>query len=209
MLEGFFISKVFIEKAEFDHNKIYTKTMLTLQQIKYYINPMPPILTDLIAKDLTIIFCGINPGLKSAWDGHHFSGRSNRFWKVMYHAGFTPYQIEPVNDASILNFGYGLTTAVARATTRADELSKDEFEKSIDTFKIKMTHFSPKCIAFLGKPAYMAFSGKRQIAWGLQPEDFCGARVWVLPNPSGLNRGFTFDDLVAHYRQLFVQYESN
>ena len=163
---------------------------------------MPPILTDLIIKDLTVIFCGINPGLKSAWDGHHFSGRSNRFWKVLYQAGFTPHEIEAVNDATILDFGYGLTTAVARATSRADELSKDEFDNSIETFKIKMTRFQPKYIAFLGKPAYMAFSGKKQILWGHQPEDFCGAKVWVLPNPSGLNRGFTLSDLVIHYRQM-------
>lgn len=81
-------------------------------------------LKDIIAKDLTIVFCGINPGLKSAEEGYHFSGRSNRFWKVMHQAGFTPYQIKAENDRSILDFGYGLTTAVARATSRADELSK-------------------------------------------------------------------------------------
>jgi TDG/mug DNA glycosylase family protein len=169
-----------------------------------YINSMPPILTDLIAKDLTVIFCGINPGLKSAWDGHHFSGRSNRFWKALHQAGFTPHEIEPVNDATILDFGYGLTTAVARATVRADELSRDEFDNSIEVFKNKMAYFQPQYIAFLGKPAYMAFSGKKQISWGHQPEDFCGAKVWVIPNPSGLNRGFTLDDLVTYYRELYL-----
>lgn len=165
---------------------------------------MPPILTDLIAQNLTVIFCGINPGLKSAWDGHHFSGRSNRFWKVLHQAGFTPHEIAPVNDASILDFGYGLTTAVARATVRADELSKHEFADSIEAFKVKMTHYKPKYIAFLGKPAYIAFSGKKLIQWGLQVEEFCGAKVWVLPNPSGLNRGFTLADLVTHYRELYL-----
>lgn len=165
---------------------------------------MLPILTDLIAQNLTVIFCGINPGLKSAWDGHHFSGRSNRFWKVLYQAGFTPYQIEPLNDSTIIEFSYGLTTAVARATVRADELTKDEFENSIEAFKTKMELYRPKYIAFLGKSAYTVFSGKKQIMWGLQAEDFCGAKVWVLPNPSGLNRGFTLDDLVNHYRELLV-----
>jgi TDG/mug DNA glycosylase family protein len=164
---------------------------------------MEPILTDLISKHLTVIFCGINPGLKSAWDGHHFSGRSNRFWKVLHQAGFTPHEIQPLNDATILDFGYGLTTAVERATSRADELSREEFDSSIEAFKTKMTHFQPKYIAFLGKPAYMAFSGKKQISWGHQAEDFCGAKVWVLPNPSGLNRGFTLSDLVVNYRQMF------
>lgn len=160
-------------------------------------------LTDLISKDLKVIFCGINPGLKSASDGHHFSGRSNRFWKVLYQAGFTPYEIEPVNGAAILDLGYGLTTAVDRATSRADELSKEEFDNSIEAFKSKITHFRPKYIAFLGKAAYMAFSGKKQISWGHQDEEFCGATVWILPNPSGLNRGFTLHDLVIAYKELY------
>lgn len=165
---------------------------------------MVPRLTDLIANNLTVVFCGINPGLKSAWDGHHFSGRSNRFWKVLHQAGFTPREIEPLNDATILDFGYGLTTAVERATVRADELSKHEFADSIEAFRTKMSIYQPKYIAFLGKPAYIAFSGKKQILWGHQSEDFCGAKVWVLPNPSGLNRGFTLNDLIVHYRELYV-----
>lgn len=165
---------------------------------------MLPILTDLIANNLTVIFCGINPGLKSAWDGHHFSGRSNRFWKVLHQAGFTPHEIQPLDDATILDFGYGLTTAVERATVRADELSKYEFADSIDTFKTKMSVYQPRYIAFLGKPAYIAFSGKKQVLWGCQSEDFCGAKVWVLPNPSGLNRGFTLSDLVTHYHQMYL-----
>ncbi|MBB5637704.1 TDG/mug DNA glycosylase family protein [Pedobacter cryoconitis] len=165
-------------------------------------------LTDLISTDLKVIFCGINPGLKSASDGHHFSGRSNRFWKVLHQAGFTPSQIEPVNETTILDLGYGLTTAVARATARADELSKDEFNNSIEIFKTKITHFKPRYIAFLGKAAYMAFSGKKQVSWGYQPDDFCGAIVWILPNPSGLNRGFTLNDLISHYRELYQTMES-
>ncbi|NML68991.1 G/U mismatch-specific DNA glycosylase [Chryseobacterium sp. RP-3-3] len=166
-------------------------------------------LKDIIAKDLTVIFCGINPGLKSAKDGHHFSGRSNRFWKVMHQAGFTPYQIEAEEDTSILDFGYGLTTAVARATSRADELSKDEFDDSLELFKTKMTHFQPKYIVFLGKAAYQAFSKKKQIEWGSQSEDFCAARVWVLPNTSGLNRGFTLDALVESYSGFYQEIQNN
>lgn len=160
-------------------------------------------LTDLIDKDLKVIFCGINPGLKSASDGHHFSGRSNRFWKVLHLAGFTTQEIQAVKDTTILDYGYGLTTAVDRATARADELSRIEFEHSIEAFKAKMTHFQPKYIAFLGKAAYMAFTHKKQVVWGHQAEDFCGAMVWILPNPSGLNRGFSLNDLVKHYRELY------
>jgi TDG/mug DNA glycosylase family protein len=160
-------------------------------------------LTDIIRKDLTVIFCGINPGLKSSDDGHHFSGRSNRFWKVLHQSGFTPYQIEAENDRSILDFGYGLTTAVERATSRADELLKEEFDSSLEVFKAKMNRFQPKYIAFLGKAAYKAFSKKKEILWGEQPEDFCGAKVWVLPNTSGLNRGFTLESLVEAYSDFY------
>ncbi|MCX8523866.1 mismatch-specific DNA-glycosylase [Chryseobacterium formosus] len=94
-------------------------------------------LTDIINTNLEVIFVGINPGLKSAEDGHHFSGRSNRFWKVLYLSGFTSHQIEAENDTTILDFGYGLTTAVARATSRADELSKEEFDHSLEFLKPK------------------------------------------------------------------------
>jgi TDG/mug DNA glycosylase family protein len=162
-------------------------------------------LTDIISKDLTVIFCGINPGLKSAEDGHHFSGKSNRFWKVLHQAGFTPYQIDAEEDKSILDFGYGLTTAVARATSRADELSKDEFADSFELFRTKITEFQPKYIVFLGKAAYKAFSGKKQIEWGQQSEDFCGSQVWVLPNTSGLNRGFSLNDLVVYYSEFYAE----
>jgi len=142
--------------------------------------------------------------LKSAIDGHHFSGKSNRFWKVLHKAGFTPYQIDPLNDAEILNFGYGLTTAVARATVRADELTKKEFAESKGIFEKKMKQFQPKWIVFLGKPAYTAFSGRKKIEWGQQPENFGNAKIWVLPNPSGLNRSFRLDDLVKEYRKLLA-----
>ncbi|KYH07215.1 MULTISPECIES: G/U mismatch-specific DNA glycosylase [Chryseobacterium] len=160
-------------------------------------------LTDIISTHLNIIFCGINPGLKSSNDGHHFSGRSNRFWKVLHQAGFTSYEIEAVNDTSLLDFGYGLTTAVARATSRADELSKEEFDESLESFKLKITKYQPKYIAFLGKAAYKAFSKKKEILWGEQSEDFCGAKVWVLPNTSGLNRGFSLDSLVMYYKEFY------
>lgn len=159
-------------------------------------------LEDIIKKDLKVIFCGINPGLKSSLVGQHFSGKSNRFWKVLHQAGFTPQEISPANAVAILDLGYGLTTAVARATTRADELSKEEFDRAAALFRNKMKTFKPTYIAFLGKAAYLAFSGKKELSWGLQPDAFCGAKVWILPNPSGLNRGFGLADLITHYQEL-------
>ncbi|QHV95331.1 G/U mismatch-specific DNA glycosylase [Spirosoma endbachense] len=159
-------------------------------------------LKDILDANLRIVFCGINPGLKSALDGHHFSGRSNRFWRVLYLAGFTPHEINAREDRKILDYGYGLTTAVARPTSRADELAKEEFDAAIGEFRQKMKTYKPRQIAFLGKPAYQAFSGKKKLTWGHQDEDFEGAVVWVLPNPSGLNRGFSLEALVASYKEL-------
>ncbi|AEW00512.1 double-stranded uracil-DNA glycosylase [Niastella koreensis] len=159
-------------------------------------------LPDIISKNLKVVFCGINPGLTSAMQGHHFSNRSNRFWRVLHQAGFTPYEIEPRFDMAILTYGYGLTTAVSRPTVRADELSKEEFHASIESFKQKIEKYKPARLAFLGKPAWLAFSGLKTVEWGLQQEKFCGAVVWVLPNPSGLNRSFALQSLVVHYQEL-------
>ena len=159
-------------------------------------------LTDIISEKLEIVFCGINPGLKSALDGHHFSGRSNRFWRVLHLSGFTPHEIEARNDRTILEFGLGLTTAVERPTARADELSKEEFSAALAVFREKMKTYKPRYIAFLGKSAYVGFFGKKNIAWGIQDDIFEGCKVWVLPNPSGLNRGFSLSGLVAAYGEM-------
>jgi double-stranded uracil-DNA glycosylase len=161
-------------------------------------------LPDILAPGLSVVFCGINPGLLAASTGRHFAGRGNRFWRVIHLAGFTPGQFRPEDDRTLLQFGCGLTTAVARATARADDLSPAEIEAAAHDFEQKIQRYAPQYVAFLGKMALAAMSGTRDIRWGLQPTGFGGARAWVLPNPSGLNRGFTLDALVEAYRELYV-----
>jgi len=163
---------------------------------------MTDLLPDIIAEHLTVVFCGINPGLSAAVAGHHFVRRSNRFWRVIHLAGFTPDEILPENDRAILEHHCGLTTVVERPTARAEELSTQEFLAAAAQFEQKITHYAPRFIAFLGKAAYSALSGQREIAWGSQPAVLGGAAVWVLPNPSGRNRAFSLDQLVEAYRQL-------
>ncbi|MEW6339152.1 MAG: G/U mismatch-specific DNA glycosylase [Paraburkholderia sp.] len=163
-----------------------------------------PALPDLIEPGLSLIFCGINPGLRAASSGHHFDGRGNRFWRVMHLAGFTPEQIRPEDDRTLLRYGCGLTTVVPRATAQAAELSRSEIELAGDAFRQKIEHYAPRHIAFLGKMALSAISGTRDIHWGLQAEPFGGACAWVLPNPSGLNRAFDLDALVSAYREVRV-----
>lgn len=159
-------------------------------------------LPDIISTNLTIVFCGINPGTSSAAAGHHFVGGTNRFWRVLHLAGFTPEQIRPENDHTLLQYRCGLITAVERPTARADELSIDEFTAASTKLVRKIKRYAPRHVAFLGKAAYCALSRQRKIQWGPQPVDFGGAAVWVLPNPSGLNRAFQLDDLVRAYREL-------
>jgi len=163
-----------------------------------------PPLPDLLAQNLSIVFCGINPGVRAASTGHHFAGRGNRFWPVLYRAGFTPELIQPEGDRAILRYGYGLTAVVARATARADQLSREEIRGSGPEFERKIKGCAPRYLAFLGKMAFAALFDDKQPAWGPQPVKFGGAHVWILPNPSGLNRSFSFDDLVDAYRELRI-----
>ncbi|MET3651251.1 G/U mismatch-specific DNA glycosylase [Dyella japonica] len=161
-------------------------------------------LPDIIGDHLTLLFCGINPGMTAATAGHHFVNRSNRFWRVLHLAGFTPREIPPEQDRTILDYGYGLTAVVRRATARADQLSRDEFTAAAAEFTQKIARRAPRFVAFLGKPAYAALSGQRDIVWGEQPGQLEGAAIWVVPNPSGRNRAFTLDALVAAYRPLYL-----
>ena len=161
-------------------------------------------LPDILEPGLSVVFCGINPGVLAASTGRHFAGRGNRFWRVVHLAGFTPEQISPDDDHTLLQYGCGLTTVVSRPTARADELSPREFKAAATEFEQKIERYAPQCVAFLGKMALSAMSGTRDIDWGLQPATFGGARAWVLPNPSGLNRTFSLDALVTAYRELRV-----
>jgi double-stranded uracil-DNA glycosylase len=161
-------------------------------------------LPDILEPGLSLIFCGINPGIRAATSGHHFAGRSNRFWRVMHLAGFTPEEIRPEDDRTVLQYGYGLTTVVPRPTAQAADLSRTEIELAGEAFRRKIEQYAPRHIAFLGKMALAAISGSRNIDWGLQTQPFCGVRAWVLPNPSGLNRAFNLAALVDAYREVHV-----
>lgn len=163
----------------------------------------PGPLPDILASGLAVVFCGINPGLLAAGAGHHFLGRGNRFWRVLHLAGFTPREIRPEEDRTILAYRCGLTSVAGRPTAAAHELSSAEFAAVADAFRQKITGHAPAFVAFLGKAAWSALCGERDIVWGAQPAGFCGAKVWVLPNPSGRNRAFSLERLVAAYRPLY------
>jgi TDG/mug DNA glycosylase family protein len=170
---------------------------------------MPPSLPDILDEGLDVVFCGINPGLSAAIAGHHFVRRSNRFWRVIHLAGFTTRLIPAENDGEILQYRCGLTTLVERPTVRAEEVARAEFVAAADQFERKIARYAPRYVAFLGKAAYSALAGQRDIAWGRQPTPFAGAIVWVLPNPSGRNRAFSLDELVSAYKELYRAVEAD
>ena len=159
-------------------------------------------LPDILAPGLDVVFCGINPALSAAVAGHHFSSRSNRFWRVLHRAGFTPHLISPNDDHTILQYRCGLTAAVDRPTVRASELTRHDFQATAVNLEKKILRFHPRYLAFLGKPAFAAIFKAPSVAWGRQPQRFGGSNTWVLPNPSGLNRSFTLEALVAAYSEL-------
>ena len=161
-------------------------------------------LPDIVKPGLSVVFCGLNPGLSAAAAGHHFVGRSNRFWKVLHLAGFTPVQIEPEHDASLLDYGLGVTSVVERPTAGVDDLARSEFVDAAAGFERWVRRYAPRHVAFLGKAAYGAMLGRRVVAWGRQAEPFGGAEAWVLPNPSGRNLAFNLDALVEAFRELRV-----
>jgi double-stranded uracil-DNA glycosylase len=141
--------------------------------------------------------------MRSAAAGLHFANRSNRFWRVLHLAGFTARQLEPEQARLLLDYGYGITSAVTRPTVSAAELGRADYIAARPRFERKIAKYKPRYIAFLGKPALSVFLDQRDLSWGIQPITLGGSAVWVLPNPSGLNRAFTLEKLTAAYRELF------
>ncbi|MFY9854876.1 MAG: G/U mismatch-specific DNA glycosylase [Terracidiphilus sp.] len=160
-------------------------------------------LPDVISTSLNVVFCGINPGMRSAAVGLHFANRSNRFWRVLHLAGFTYRQFEPVEARLLLDYGCGIISAVARPTVSSTELSRADYIAARPIFERKVVKYRPRYLAFLGKPVCLVFLNQRNLSWGLQPTALGGSAVWVLPNPSGLNRTFTIGMLTDAYRELF------
>ncbi|MBX4864217.1 G/U mismatch-specific DNA glycosylase [Rhizobium sophorae] len=162
---------------------------------------------DILKKGLKVVFCGLNPGISTESSGHSFSTPSNRFWNVLYLAGFTDVRLESKDEPRLLAYGCGLTTAVRRPTQRASEISAGEFRDARAALEERIRDFAPRSIAFLGKRALAEMLQASDVAWGRQPFDFGGVPAWVLPNPSGLNRGFSLDALVRAYVTFRLEIE--
>ena len=157
---------------------------------------------DLIGPGLRVLFVGINPSLYSGAVGHHFARPGNRFWPVLHQAGFTPRQLSPFEERELLELGVGVTNIVERATASADELSPSELREGAEQLANKVQRFGPAYVAVVGVSAYRTGFGQPKASLGLQPELLGGARVWVLPNPSGLQAHYQLPELVRLYGEL-------
>lgn len=157
---------------------------------------------DVVAPDLDILYCGINPSLYSAAVGHNFGRPGNRFWPVLAAAGLTPVQLGPFEERRLLDYGQGITNLVARATARADEVAPDELVAGGRRLRAKVARLRPRTVAFLGVTSYRAAFGAPRATIGLQGERFGEARIWVLPNPSGLNAHYQLPELARLFAQL-------
>jgi double-stranded uracil-DNA glycosylase len=157
---------------------------------------------DVIGPGLKVLFCGINPGLYSGAVGHHFARPGNRFWPTLHRAGFTPRQLSPFEGRELLPWGWGVTNIVDRATVAADELTSDELLAGAKTLRRKVSRWKPTALAVLGVSAYRAAFARPKAKLGEQDERIGATRVWVLPNPSGLNAHYQIAELARMFAEM-------
>jgi TDG/mug DNA glycosylase family protein len=157
---------------------------------------------DVVTPGLRVLFSGINPGLYSAATGYHFARPGNRFWPALHQSGFTARQLRPDEQAQLLDVGLGITNIAARATARADELSPEELREGGAILRAKVLRLRPRWLAVVGVTSYRTAFGRPRATVGRQPETIGSSRVWVLPNPSGLNAHWTAAALASEFARL-------
>ena len=162
---------------------------------------------DLIDDNLKVLFCGINPGIWSGATGFHFAKPGNRFWKALHLGGFTNRLLHPSEEHELLENGYGITSFCKRTTARADELTTEEYIAGGKVLVKKIERYKPQFLAVLGIGAYRTAFNQPKAKLGLQAGKIGGAKVWLLPNPSGLNAHYQLNDLAKLFGELRQEIE--
>lgn len=157
---------------------------------------------DVIAANLRVLFCGINPGLYTAAVGHHFARPGNRFWPALHAGGFTDRVLSPFDERELLKSGYGITNVVMRTTASADQLTREEIISGGEQLRAKVLRYQPRVLAVLGVGAYRTAFNQPKATIGRQTETIGETVLWVLPNPSGLNANYQAADLARLFREL-------
>lgn len=169
-------------------------------------------LQDRVRPGIKVLFVGINPGFRSAEIGHHFAGYSNRFWKLLYDSGLVPEPITCLDDGRLPEWGYGLTNLVARPTHGMDELGRHEYDAGRQILERKIGRLKPTIVALVGITLYHRLFRPSQTyranpAPGLQQEALAGVPLFLLPNPSGRNANFRYEEMLDAFRDLKRQLE--
>lgn len=163
---------------------------------------------DLIDDDLKVLFCGINPGMWSGATGFHFARPGNRFWKALHLGGFTNRVLHPSEEHELLENRCGVTSFCKRTTARADELTVEEYVEGGKVLVKKIVKYKPRFLAVLGIGAFRTAFSQPKATLGLQTETIDQTRVWLLPNPSGLNAHYQLNDLGKLFAELREAVES-
>jgi TDG/mug DNA glycosylase family protein len=163
-----------------------------------------PRLRDRIHPGVRVLFVGINPGVRSALTGHHFAGFSNRFWKLLYDARLVPEPVTYTDDDRLPDWGYGITNVIPRPTPGIDTLMREEYVAGCATLRRKVKRHKPAIVALVGVTVFRALfpDSRGPVTLGLQKENLAGARVFVLPNPSGRNANYSYDEMRRAFRAL-------
>jgi len=150
-----------------------------------------PRLKDVTVERPDLLLVGINPGLRSGAVGHHFAGNGNPFWRLLEKSKLTPRLLHYEEDQKLAAFGIALTNLCPRVTRTAAELEPDELERGRRALARKVAKLEPRVVAFVGVSLYQTyFRLPKSGGPGAKPETIAGARVFVVPNPSGLNASF-------------------
>ena len=168
------------------------------------ISTVLPMLRDRIRPGVRVLFVGINPGVRSALTGHHFAGFSNRFWKLLHASGLVPEPIGCEDDGRLPEWGYGITNIVPRATPGVDTLEKEEFADGRVRLRRKVLRHRPRVVVAVGVTVFRAMFPNRRgvVTLGLQPERIGDSAVFVLPNPSGRNANYSYQEMVEAFTSL-------
>ncbi|MFC4532681.1 G/U mismatch-specific DNA glycosylase [Sphaerisporangium dianthi] len=157
---------------------------------------------DVVGPGTAVMFCGINPGLYSAATGRHFARPGNRFWPALHLSGFTPRLLRPSEQHLLPSYGLGVTNLVPRATAKAAELSAEELRLAPARLTRLACEAGLEVLAVVGVSAYRVAFGRPKAAVGPSDDMIGPARLWILPNPSGLNAHYTLPALAAEFRRL-------
>jgi double-stranded uracil-DNA glycosylase len=149
-----------------------------------------------------VLFTGINPGLYSAATGWHFARPGNRFWPALFQSGFTARQLKPAEQQELTGYGLGITNVAPRATAQAAELTPAELTDGGSRLLALAEARRPQFVAIAGVTAYRIAFARPKAAIGPQDETFGPARLWILPNPSGLNASWPLPRIVAAFGEL-------